>query len=221
MNVVELRNVFKNYQLGKVTVRVLKNINLIVKKGEFLSIIGPSGSGKSTLLNLIGCLDKPTSGKIYIDGIDSSGMNDNQLALLRNKKIGFVFQMFNLIGRLSALENVMLPMWYAGVPYKERIRRAKKLLKIVGLEGRENHKPNELSGGERQRVAIARALANEPELILADEPTGNLDTKTGEKILEILEHLNKNGKTVILITHNPSLSKKAKREVKLIDGEIH
>ncbi len=220
-NKLEMKNVVKKYRMGEVVVPVLRDVDLTVGEGEFLSVVGPSGSGKSTLLNLIGCLDRPTSGQIKLDGVKCSKLGEDKLAKVRNKKIGFVFQTFNLIGRLSALENVTMPMWYAGIPKKKRESRARKLLEMVGLKGREEHGPNELSGGERQRVAIARALSNKPELILADEPTGNVDTKTGRKIMDILEGLNKEGKTLILITHNQKLSKRAERRVELVDGEIH
>jgi len=182
--VVELRNVDKHYQLGEVDLHVLKNINLKIQRGEFVSITGPSGSGKSTMLNMIGALDRPTKGKVLIDGKDVSKMDDNELAMVRGKKIGFVFQTFNLIPRFTAVENVMFPMWFAGKDNKEE--RAIELLKKVGLGHRLNNRPSQMSGGERQRVAIARALANNPELIVADEPTGNLDSKTGKEIINIL-----------------------------------
>jgi len=217
---LELKNVEKEYQLGKVVVPVLRNINFKIKKGEFVSIMGPSGSGKTTMLNLIGFLDRPTRGKVYIEGKDTSLLNDNQLAKIRNRKIGFIFQMYNIIARLTALENVMMPMMYAGVPASERKKRAEQLLEQVGLGDRKNHHPTELSGGERQRVSIARALANNPQILVADEPTGNLDSKSGKMIMEILKELNKKGQTIILVTHNPELSKYAQREVKMIDGEI-
>ncbi len=216
--VVELRNVDKHYQLGEVDLHVLKNINLKIQRGEFVSITGPSGSGKSTMLNMIGALDRPTKGKVLIDGKDVSKMDDNELAMVRGKKIGFVFQTFNLIPRFTAVENVMFPMWFAGKDNKEE--RAIELLKKVGLGHRLNNRPSQMSGGERQRVAIARALANNPELIVADEPTGNLDSKTGKEIINILCELNKEGKTLIIVTHEKSIASIAKRKVELLDGRI-
>jgi len=218
--VLELKNVSKIYQMDDVGVKALDNVNLKIDNGEFVSIMGPSGSGKSTMMNLIGCLDRPTHGKVLIDGIDTSKLNDNKLAKIRGKKIGFVFQTFNLINRLNALENVMLPMWFEGVPAKEREIKGKEILKSVGLVKREYHMPNQLSGGERQRVAIARALANDPDVILADEPTGSLDSKSGKEILKIFHHLNEKGRTIIIITHEPKVGKHAKRKVKLFDGKI-
>ena len=218
---IKLENVHKIYKLGKAKVVALRGINLKIESGDYISIMGPSGSGKSTLMNIIGGLDRPTKGRVYIDGRDISRLSDRELAKIRLKKIGFVFQQFNLIPTLTALENVALPMWFAGVNRRKRIKRAKELLRMVGLEGREHHKPKELSGGEQQRVAIARALANNPEVILADEPTGNLDTKTGRKIIEILEKLNKEeGKTLVIVTHDPEIGKRAKRQLKIRDGII-
>ncbi len=218
---IKLENVHKIYKLGKAKVVALRGINLKIESGDYISIMGPSGSGKSTLMNIIGGLDRPTKGRVYIDGRDISRLSDRELAKIRLKKIGFVFQQFNLIPTLTALENVALPMWFAGVNRRKRIKRAKELLRMVGLEGREHHKPRELSGGEQQRVAIARALANNPEVILADEPTGNLDTKTGRKIIEILEKLNKEeGKTLVIVTHDPEIGKRAKRQLKIRDGII-
>ncbi len=218
---IKLENVYKIYKLGKAEVVALKNVNLEIESGDYISIMGPSGSGKSTLMNIIGCLDMPTKGKVYIDGRDTTKLSDKELAKIRLKKIGFVFQQFNLIQTLTALENVALPLWFAGVERRKRIKRAKELLKMVGLEGRENHKPRELSGGEQQRVAIARALANDPEVILADEPTGNLDTKTGRRIIEILEKLNKEeGKTLIIVTHDLEIGKRAKKQLKIRDGVL-
>jgi putative ABC transport system ATP-binding protein len=218
--VIKLENVVKIYRLGKVEVPALRGINLEIPRGEYASLMGPSGSGKSTLMNLIGALDRPTSGRVYIDGTDIARLNDDQLALLRRKKIGFVFQQFNLINKLTALENVALPMWFSGISRSRRMRRAKELLELVGLEERLHHKPSELSGGERQRVAIARALANDPEIILADEPTGNLDTASGMVVIELLEELNKLGKTLVVVTHDVEFGKRARMRVKLRDGMI-
>lgn len=217
---VRLEDVQKIYVMDQVEVPALRGITLSVAKGEFVSMMGPSGSGKSTLMNLIGCLDRPTRGKVFIDGKDVSKLNDNSLAEIRRKKIGFVFQQFNLIPRLTALENVTLPMWFAGMEKNSRAERAANLLARVGLRGRMMHKPTELSGGERQRVSIARALANDPELILADEPTGNLDSKSGNEILELLEDLNRDGRTIIMVTHDPDYGRRAQRMIKLKDGLI-
>ncbi len=218
--VVELDNVTKTYDLGKVKVKALRGVNLKVKLGEFLIIMGASGSGKSTCMNMIGCLDIPTSGRVLLDGIDISTLSESELALIRGKKIGFVFQQFNLIPSMTALENVELPMIFQGVDKKVRRDRAVKLLTQVGLGRRLEHKPNELSGGERQRVAIARALANNPSLILADEPTGNLDSKAGKEVMKILTDLHKEGKTIVMVTHDPSLINYADRIVHIKDGII-
>lgn len=217
---VRLENVTKVYIMDQVEVPALRGVSLSISQGEFLSIMGPSGSGKSTMMNLIGCLDRPTEGRVIIDGRDVSRLSDRALAEIRREKIGFVFQQFNLIPRLSALENVALPMWFAGVAKNQRLRRATALLERVGLGERLKHKPAELSGGERQRVAVARALANDPELILADEPTGNLDSRSGDEILRLLEGLNKEGKTIVLVTHDPEYGRRAKRMIKLRDGMI-
>jgi len=218
-SVIELRNVTKIYKLGRVEVPALKKINLKIKRAEFIAIMGKSGSGKSTALNLIGCLDLPTYGEIFLDGINIAKLSENELARIRGKKIGFVFQRFNLIQTLTALENVMLPMMFQGVSEKEK--RAVELLKIVGLEKRADHKPAELSGGEVQRIAIARALANEPEIILADEPTGNLDSKTGKDILQILKKINKEkNTTLIIVTHDEAIARTAEKIIHLKDGEI-
>jgi putative ABC transport system ATP-binding protein len=220
-NIVRLKNVYKIYQLGKVEVPALRGIDLEVKKGERFAISGPSGCGKSTLLNLIGCLDRPTKGKVFIDGRDVSKFSDNKLANTRGEKIGFVFQFFHLMPNLTALSNVTLPMIFAGVPRSEQEKRAKKLLEIVGLKKRMNHRPSELSGGERQRIAIARAMANSPEIILADEPTGNLDSKSGKEIIGTLLKLNKeNNITLIMVSHDPYIAKKAQRIIYLKDGKI-
>lgn len=215
---IRTENLTKIYKLGEVEVVGIKNVNIEIKKGELLSIMGPSGSGKSTLLNLLGCLDTPTSGKYWLDGVEVN--RDVNLAQLRREKIGFIFQTFNLLPRLNALENVEVPMIYKGLPKLTRDDRAISLLQTVGLGKRTEHKPTELSGGERQRVAIARALANEPSLILADEPTGNLDSKSGEDILKIITDLNSKGTTVIVVTHEEFIAKKTDRIIRVHDGLI-
>jgi putative ABC transport system ATP-binding protein len=217
--VVEAINLKKTYMLGKVPVDALRGVNLKVEKGDFLSILGPSGSGKSTLLNLIGALDQPTSGKLSIDGVDVSTLNDNQLTDIR-LKIGFVFQFFNLIPRFTAKDNVELSMSIAGLSKAERSKRADDLLKTVGLGDRINHKPAELSGGQQQRVAIARALANSPRFMLMDEPTGNIDSKTAHEVIDLIRKLNEDGVTIIMVTHDQNLAKEAKRTVEVFDGEI-
>jgi len=219
-SIIKLKDVGKVYQMEEVKVRALDNVNLEINKNDFLAIMGPSGSGKSTLLHMIGCLDRPSYGKVYLNGTDVSKLNDSKLARLRGKEIGFVFQTFNLYPTLTALENVELPMLIVEKNKKERKERAKELLKIVGLEERAEHLPSELSGGERQRVAMARALANDPEIILADEPTGNLDSKSGTEIMKIFVELNKNGKTVVVITHDQTIASHAKNIVKIKDGKI-
>ena len=219
--VVSVRRVSKVYEMGKVKFYALKNIDLRVSPSEKLSIIGPSGSGKSTLLHLIGCLDRPTRGKIFIDGVDTSRLGNSGLAEIRRKKIGFVFQFFYLVPTLTALENVELPMMFAGMGERERKERAKELLGLVNLSKRMNHKPSELSGGERQKVAIARAIANDPKIILADEPTGNLDSASGKEVIDLLSKLNEEkGVTLIIITHDPNIAKTAERIVYLKDGQI-
>ena len=218
--IIKLDDVWKIYKIGNVEIPALRGMNFEVKEKEFVSVIGPSGSGKSTGMNLIGCLDIPTKGKVYLDGKDISKLDESSLAQIRGKKIGFIFQQFNLINTLTALENVMLPMTFQGISKENKIKKAKSLLTIVDLQDRMNHKPMELSGGEQQRVAIARALANDPEVILADEPTGNLDTKTGEVIMDFLTKLNKEGRTVVVVTHDSNIAKKSKRVVKLVDGKI-
>ena len=219
--IIKLENVWKIYKLGEVDVYALRGLNLTVKEGEFVAIIGPSGAGKSTTLNMIGCLDLPTKGKVYLDGKDVSKLSEDELAKIRGKKIGFVFQTFNLISSLNALENVMVPMIFQNVERSKAIQRAKHLLSIVGLEKRMYHKPSQLSGGERQRVAIARALANDPEIILADEPTGNLDSRTSEEIIDMFAKLHDDfGKTLVIITHELDIAKKAKRIERLQDGQI-
>ena len=219
--IVRLEGVTKVYRMGKVEVQALRGVNLSVKRGEFIAILGPSGSGKSTLLNMMGCLDKPTSGKVFIEGTDTSRLNDNELATLRREKIGFVFQQFNLIHTLNALENVALPMLFAGIRRTERMKRASELLQKVGLSHRVYHKPMELSGGEQQRVAIARALANNPEIIVADEPTGNVDTDAGNVIMGIFERLNsEERRTIILVTHDFDIAARACRKLRMTDGAL-
>ncbi len=217
--VVEAAELKKTYMLGKVPVEALRGINLKVERGEFLSILGPSGSGKSTLLNLVGALDKPTSGRLLIDGVDISTLNDNQLTDVR-RKIGFVFQFFNLIPRLNARENVELSLSIANIGGTEKTKRAQEVLEKVGLGDRMNHKPAELSGGQQQRVAIARALANNPRFLLMDEPTGNVDSKTAHEVLELIHNLNADGVTVIMVTHDQHLAGEAKRTVVMLDGLI-
>ena len=216
--IVELRGVRKTFVSGEVETPVLKGIDLKIKKGEFVAIIGPSGSGKSTMMNMVGALDRPTSGSVVIDGKNLSSMNDDELAQLRLRTIGFVFQSFNLISRLSARENVMLPMWFADAENREE--KADKLLKKVGLGHRISNRPSQLSGGEIQRVAVARSLANDPEIIVGDEPTGNLDTKNGNEVMKILMQLNKDGKTLIIVTHDPKIAAMANRRVHILDGKI-
>lgn len=219
-SLVKLSKINKIYQSGEVSFQALANINLNVKAGDFLAIIGASGSGKSTLMNIIGLLDKPTSGSYALNGKDTAHLKEDALASLRNKEIGFIFQSFNLLPRTSALENVALPLIYAGVSKNERIHRAKQALKQVGLSDKLNSNPNQLSGGQQQRVAIARALVNNPEIILADEPTGNLDTKSGMEIMQIFQKLNIEGKTIIMITHEEIIAKHAKKIIRLKDGRI-
>lgn len=218
--VLAIEGVSKSYTLGKLNVPVLHNIDLAINKGEFAAIMGPSGSGKSTLMNLIGCLDRPTSGKIIIGDMDTSILPDMELSRIRGKKIGFVFQTFNLISRLTALKNVELPMVYQDISAAQRVKRASELLEMLGLGDRMNHKPAELSGGQRQRVAIARALANEPEILLADEPTGNLDSKTGLEIMQIFNNLHNEGRTIIMVTHDQTLAQNCDRIIRLKDGRI-
>ena len=218
--IIKLDNVWKTYHMGEVKVNALRGLNLEIKKGEFVAIMGPSGSGKSTAVNMVGALDIPTKGKIYLEKHDISKLPESDLAQIRGKKIGFIFQQFNLINTLSALENVTLPMIFQGVERDERLETGKSLLQMVGLQERINHKPTELSGGEQQRVAIARSLANDPEVVLADEPTGNLDSKTGQSVIKFLEDLNKNGKTIIMVTHDASIARHANRIEFLKDGKI-
>lgn len=217
---IELKELNKMYNSGVVKVHALKDVNLSVNKKEFISIMGPSGSGKSTLMNIIGCLDKASSGHYSLDGVFIDKLDENQLAKIRNKKIGFVFQSFNLLSKISALKNVELPMMYAGFSAKERKARAEELLEKVGLKDRAHHRPNELSGGQKQRVAIARALVNNPSIILADEPTGNLDTHSGEEIMNIFKELNNEGVTIILVTHELEIAEHSKRIVMFRDGNL-
>ncbi|MCE5286739.1 MAG: ABC transporter ATP-binding protein [Pelosinus sp.] len=206
--------------MGETSVHALAGVNVSIESGEFTAIMGPSGSGKSTLMNILGCLDRPTNGSYKLDGQEVASLNDDELAVTRNKKIGFVFQSFNLLPRMSAAENVALPLVYAGVEKKERYERAVKALTMVGLEKRLDHRSNEMSGGQRQRVAIARALINDPTIIMADEPTGNLDTKSGEEVMEIFKELNKQGRTIILVTHEPDIAENARRIVVVRDGLV-
>lgn len=217
---IQVNNVYKNYNTKKTKIEVLKDVNLKIKEGEFISILGPSGSGKSTLLNLIGGLDLPNNGTVLVDDLEITRLGDKELANFRNKTVGFVFQFFNLLPRVSALENCILPLIYSSTPVTDKKARAQNVLKLVGLEKRFNHKPSELSGGEQQRVAIARAIVTDPKIILADEPTGNLDSKTGEEIMEIFLDLNKKGKTIIMVTHEETLAKKTHKIVKIKDGQI-
>lgn len=218
--VIEINEIVKNYQVGSVIVRALRSVSLNINKNEYVAIMGPSGSGKSTLMNILGCLDTPTKGSYILSGTDVSKMEDDMLAEIRNKEIGFVFQTFNLLPRYTALENVTLPLIYAGIPRHEREEHAVRTLEEVGLADRMHHKPNELSGGQRQRVAIARALVNNPAIILADEPTGNLDSKTSYDIMGLLDKIHDKGNTVILVTHEEDIARHAHRIIKLMDGEV-
>ncbi|MCL2053049.1 MAG: ABC transporter ATP-binding protein [Oscillospiraceae bacterium] len=219
---IEMGSIYKRFYIGTPNeLEVLHGISFDVPDGQFVSVVGASGSGKSTLMNIIGALDRPTEGSYSLDGADIAALSDKELSVIRNKKIGFVFQTFNLIARTSALKNVELPMLYAGVPSKERARRAKELLELVEMSDRSSHMPNELSGGQKQRVAIARSMANQPSIILADEPTGALDSKTGRLVMDIFHKLHKEqGKTIVLITHNPELAEETERIITLSDGDI-
>lgn len=219
--VIDVENACKSYVMGDETLKVLNNITLKVPKGQFVAIIGPSGSGKSTFMNFIGCLDKVDSGTYILDGMDVRDLNDNELSEIRNKKIGFIFQQFNLLSKLSALENVELPLIYRGISSSERKKRAIEALKKVGLENRKNHLPTQLSGGQQQRVAIARAIVTDPEILLCDEPTGALDTKTSKEIMELIKQLNKEGRTIVMITHDLNVASQAKRQIRIKDGTLY
>jgi putative ABC transport system ATP-binding protein len=220
MGLIHMTQITKNYEMGEAIVHALRGIELEVEGGEFLAIVGPSGSGKSTLMNLIGCLDRPTSGEYHLDGRKVDDLSDDELARIRNKSIGFVFQTFNLLPRTNCLHNVELPLLYSNIGRKEREKKALDILQRVGLADRVYHNPNELSGGERQRVAIARALVNDPTIVLADEPTGNLDSRTGSEIMAIFAELNKEGKTIVLVTHEKYIAEYSKRVVYLKDGQV-
>ncbi len=219
--VITLRHITRDFPLGTEIVKVLKGISLGVKRGQYVALMGPSGSGKSTLMNLLGCLDTPTSGEYILNGHDVSSLEDSELAEIRNKEIGFVFQTFNLLPRITALQNVALPMIYAGVGLSERMRRAEEALVSVGLADRMGHRPNQLSGGQRQRVAIARALVNHPSIILADEPTGNLDSKTSIEIMQLFQKIHEQGNTIIVVTHEEDIAEHAHRIIRLRDGQIY
>ena len=222
MSLIEVRNLKKSYPLGDINLNILKGINVNIENGEFVAIMGPSGSGKSTFMNILGCLDKPSSGKYILDGVDIGKLSPDKLAEIRNRKIGFVFQGFNLLSRTSSIENVELPMIYAGVPAEERQARAKKALEKVGLRERMHHQPSQLSGGQQQRVAIARAIVNKAPIIFADEPTGNLDTKMSIEIMKLFLKLNEEmGRTIILVTHEEDIARYSKRIIRIVDGEIH
>lgn len=218
--IIDLQNIQRFYKMGNEIVKALRDLTLQINKNEYVALMGPSGSGKSTLMNIMGCLDSPTSGKYILNNLDVSAMEDTELAEVRNKQIGFIFQTFNLLPKLSALENVALPLIYAGVGKRDRLEKAEKILASVGLADRMHHRPNELSGGQRQRVAVARALVNDPAIILADEPTGNLDTKTSIEIMGLFQEIHEKGNTVIIVTHEPDIALHAKRIVKLRDGLV-
>ena len=218
--IIRINNVSKIYDTGKVSVAALNDIDVTINSGELTAIIGPSGSGKSTLMHILGCLDQPTSGDYFLDDLEVSSLNPNKLAEIRNIKIGFVFQSFNLLPYLTAFKNIEMPMIFAGTPKEKREKKVMELLEKVGMAGRAKHKPTELSGGEQQRIAVARSLANSPEIILADEPTGNLDSKIGASIMELFMELWKTGKTIIMITHDPKVADQCERKIKLLDGKI-
>ena len=218
--VIKIRKITRDFKMGDEILRVLKGIDLDIERGEYVALMGPSGSGKSTLMNILGCLDTATSGMYELNGVNVSTMTDDELAEIRNKEIGFIFQTFNLLPRTTALENVALPMIYAGVSKADRTKRAEKVLHDVGLGDRMDHRPNELSGGQRQRVAVGRALVNNPSIILADEPTGNLDSKTSEEIMNLIDAIHQSGNTVILVTHEEDIARRAKRVIRLRDGEV-
>jgi len=220
--VIELKDVWKTYKMGETEVSAMRGVSIKIHDGEFVAIMGPSGSGKSTTMNMVGCLDAPTKGHLFLDGLDVSNMSESTLAQIRGKKIGFIFQQFNLISAFNAAENVMLPMMFQDMPKEEQIERTDALLEMVGMIKRKNHKPSELSGGEQQRIAIARSLANDPQMILADEPTGNLDSKNGSEIMNFIKKLNEvDGKTIVMVTHDKALAEKyAKRIIYIRDGQI-
>ncbi|MBC8097402.1 MAG: ABC transporter ATP-binding protein [Akkermansiaceae bacterium] len=220
MALIELRNISKIYHLGGEEIRALDDVSLDIEAGEFISIIGPSGSGKSTLMHIIGCLDSPTKGSIRMDGMEIQGASQRQLARLRNQKIGFVFQFFNLLPKLTVLQNVELPLIYSGITAASRRERATEALRLVGLENRSKHRPMQISGGQQQRVAIARALVNNPRIIFADEPTGNLDSQTGEAILELFRKLSSEGRTIVLVTHDPEIAARTPRKIEIRDGKV-
>jgi putative ABC transport system ATP-binding protein len=220
MSLIRLQNISRLYQMGSETIHALRNVSLVIERGEYVAIMGPSGSGKSTLMNLLGCLDTPTSGTYELNGVDVSDMDDNELAEIRNREIGFVFQTFNLLPRSNALRNVELPLIYSGMGGEERRRIALETLSHVGLADRVHHKPNEMSGGQRQRVAVARALVNSPSIILADEPTGNLDSKTGEEIMGLFAELSRKGNTIFVVTHEEDIARHARRILRIRDGLI-
>ena len=220
-DVIVLEDIVKQFVMGDTVLQALDHVNFSVEEGDFIAIMGPSGSGKSTMMNILGCLDRPTSGKYYLDGKEVAGLSDDELAHTRNAKIGFVFQNFNLLSKITAQQNVALPLVYAGVPEEERMERAKKALQSVGLGDRMDHKPNEMSGGQRQRVARARALINNPAIVLADEPTGNLDTKSSYEIMDIFKKLNAMGKTVVMVTHEPDIGQQTKRILVMRDGHLN